>query len=76
MSLLELVEHLCTIIGKQAELIRRQATALAECGEVAQVFNNSTEEERKGIEADIHRLEQAAGPILPAQEPYGKEEIT
>lgn len=76
MSSLELIEHLCAIIGKQADLIRRQATALAEYGDVGQFFNNSTEEERKGIETDIRRLEQAAGPILPAQEPYGKEEIT
>lgn len=76
MNPLELIERLCTIIGEQADLIRRQATALAEYGEVGQFFNNSTEEQRKGIEADIRRLEQAAGPILPAQEPCGKEEIT
>ena len=76
MNQLELIDRLCAIIREQTDLIRRQATALTEYGEVGQFFNNSTEEERKGIEADIRRLEEAVGPILPTQEPCGKEEIT
>lgn len=76
MNQIELIERLCAIIGEQADMIRRQATAIAEYGEVGQFFNNSTEEERKGIEADIRQLEQAVGAILPTQESCGKEEIT
>lgn len=66
MNTIEIIDLLCGVVSRQAEIIRTQAFFIEEQAAVDEAVKNIFAEQRMTVEADIGKLERDLGPITGA----------